>query len=470
MKMYQTLDLIALVDKLRLNNKTETEWLEFKSNYLSVENIAKDISALSNGATLLGRPFAYLIFGIDDSTHDVIGTAYNYRKEKKGNEELEPWLKRVIDPDIDFKFYEFDYSDFKKILLLEIPAAYKIPTRFSGETYIRIGSSTKNIKGYPERERDLWKTFNNFHYESQISKIQILHFSYLKNKLESVQKEFNQSALHKLRLLTSEDKFNNLALLVSDENPYIVKFAYYKNSKLDFRVKKEFSGSWLKILDDVLEQVKLYNDVSARLLPGEFQRTEVLSYPEPSLREMIINAFMHLDIDAPSNIKIEFFPDRVDIGSPGSLYKTTLEAALSGRQSFRNPNLVYLFSQLGYIENYATGFEKTNLAYAPYKQKPEYIPFDHFFLVKLPNINYYLFDVNDNENITGNQNNNGIELTEQEQIIVDYIKQYGSIRRIVVEDILEVKNTRSKEILSSLLKKQIIKVVGSGPTTKYIPK
>lgn len=468
MKMYQTLDLIALVDKLRLNTKTETEWLEFKSNYLSAENIAKDISALSNGATLLGRPFAYLIFGIDDSTHDVIGTTYNYRKEKKGHEDLEPWLTRVIDPDINFKFYEFEYSDFKKVLLLEIPAAYKIPTRFSGETYIRIGSSTKNIKGYPERERDLWKTFNDFHYESQTSKNQTLHFSYLKNKLESVQKEFNQSALHKLRLLTSEDKFNNLALLVSDENPYIVKFAYYKNSKLDFRVKKEFSGSWLKILDDVLEQVILYNDVSARLLPGEFQRTEVLSYPEPSLREMIINAFMHLDIDAPSNIKIEFFPDRVDIGSPGSLYKTTLEAVLSGRQSFRNPNLVYLFSQLGYIENYATGFEKTNLAYAPYKQKPEYIPFDHFFLVKLPNINYYLFDVNDNKNITINQNNNEIELTEQEQIIVDYIKQYGSIRRIVVEDILGIKQRRANLILSVLVEKGIIKSIGNTSNLKYI--
>ncbi len=81
-----------------------------------------------------------------------------------------------------------------------------------------------------------------------------------------------------------------------------------------------------------------------------------------------------------------------------------------------------------------------------------------------------MFDVNDNKNININQNNNETELTEQEQIIVDYIKQYGSIRRIVVEDILEVKNTRSKEILSSLLKKQIIKVIGSGPTTKYILK
>lgn len=75
--------LIELTDKLRLNNSNETEWLEFKSNYLSPENIAKDISALSNGATIYSRPFGYLIFGIDDDSHDVTGTFYNYRKEKK---------------------------------------------------------------------------------------------------------------------------------------------------------------------------------------------------------------------------------------------------------------------------------------------------------------------------------------------------------------------------------------------------
>lgn len=291
--MYQNSDLIALVDKLRLNNSTETEWLEFKSNYLSCDDIAKDISALSNGAALLGRPFAYLIFGIEDKTHNVIGTNFNYRKEKKGNEDLEPWLNRMIEPNINFKFYEFDYADFKKILLIEIPAAYKMPTRYSGEAYIRIGSYTKNIKGYPERERDLWKIFNDFHYEESLSKVQNLNFSYLRNKLSGIQRDFTENTLHKLRLLTDGDKFNNLALLVSDENPFIVKFAYYKNSKMDFRVKKEFSGSWLKILDDVLEQVKLYNDVSARLLPGQFQRTEIQSYPDPSLREMIINAFRH---------------------------------------------------------------------------------------------------------------------------------------------------------------------------------
>lgn len=462
--MYTTSYLIELTDKLRLNNLFETEWLEFKLNYLSPENIAKDISALSNGAALYGKPFGYLIFGVDDSTHDVKGTSYSYRKEKKGNEELESWLNRMINPDINFKFYEFNYNENTKVLIIEIPAAYKVPTRFEGESYIRIGSNTKNIKTSQEKEKELWASFNMVRFENKPSNNQQLNFSYLKEKLKEKGRDFNKNSLSTLRLLTENGMYNNLALLVSDENPFIVKFAYYKNSKLDFRVKKEFSGSWLKILDDVLNQSNIYNDKSARLLPGQFQRTEILSYPEPSLREMIINSFMHLQLDAPSNIKIEFFPDRVDIGSPGTLFQATLDEVLNGRQSFRNPNLVYIFDQLGYIENYATGFSKTTLAYEPFEQKPKFIPMTNFFLVRLPNVNYYLFD-SDDQTSNYMYNNN---LTEQELKIVNYLKQYGSIRRIIVEDILDIKPTRAKEILSEMQNKNIIKLEGSGPSTKYI--
>lgn len=462
--MYTTSYLIELTDKLRLNNLFETEWLEFKLNYLSPENIAKDISALSNGAALYGKPFGYLIFGVDDSTHDVKGTSYNYRKEKKGNEELESWLNRMINPDINFKFYEFKYNENTKVLIIEIPAAYKVPTRFEGESYIRIGSNTKNIKTSQEKEKELWASFNTVRFENKPSSNQQLSFSYLKEKLKEKGRDFNKNSLSTLRLLTENGMYNNLALLVSDENPFIVKFAYYKNSKLDFRVKKEFSGSWLKILDDVLNQSNIYNDKSARLLSGQFQRTEILSYPEPSLREMIINSFMHLQLDAPSNIKIEFFPDRVDIGSPGTLFQATLDEVLNGRQSFRNPNLVYIFDQLGYIENYATGFSKTTLAYEPFEQKPEFIPMTNFFLVRLPNVNYYLFDADDQT--SNNMYNNN--LTEQELKIVNYLKQYGSIRRIIVEDILDIRPTRAKEILSEMQNKNIIKLEGSGPSTKYI--
>ena len=125
--MYSNQQLIELVDILR-SEGTETEWLEFKSNYLPNQDIGEYISALSNGAALWGRPYAYLIFGVDDKMHEVVGTTYDYRKQKQGNEDLENWLNRLVEPRIGFNFYEINYSALKKLVMVEIPAADKQPT------------------------------------------------------------------------------------------------------------------------------------------------------------------------------------------------------------------------------------------------------------------------------------------------------------------------------------------------------
>lgn len=47
----------------------ETEWIEFKHNFHSEEEIGQRLSALSNSAALLNEPFVYLVFGIEDGTH-----------------------------------------------------------------------------------------------------------------------------------------------------------------------------------------------------------------------------------------------------------------------------------------------------------------------------------------------------------------------------------------------------------------
>ena len=59
------------------------------------------------------------------------------------------------------------------------------------------------------------------------------------------------------------------------------------------------------------------------------------------------------------------------------------------------------------------------------------------------------------------------ELTEQEQIIVNLINEHGSIRRITVEDLLDVKVSRAKEILSTLVDKNVLYIEGNGPAAKY---
>jgi predicted HTH transcriptional regulator len=64
----------------------ETEWVEFKHNNAEPEEIGEYISALSNSAALEGKVNGYIIWGIDNNTHEVIGTNFNPKHSKKGNE------------------------------------------------------------------------------------------------------------------------------------------------------------------------------------------------------------------------------------------------------------------------------------------------------------------------------------------------------------------------------------------------
>jgi predicted HTH transcriptional regulator len=61
-------------------------------------------------------------------------------------------------------------------------------------------------------------------------------------------------------------------------------------------------------------------------------------------------------------------------------------------------------------------------------------------------------------------------LTEQERTIVNFIKEHGSIRRITVEDLLSIKDTRANEILSILVKKGMISKEGGSKNIKYVLK
>ncbi|PHS37682.1 MAG: hypothetical protein COB07_10020 [Sulfurovum sp.] len=159
--------IISLITEL-LKQPRETEWLEFKHNNYDKEMIGEYISALSNSAALNGKTNAYMIWGVDDETHDILGTTFQPSKTKKGNEALENWLLRLLEPKIDFKFYEVSIDE-KFLVLLEISPAYRHPVKFSGTEYIRISSHKKMLKELPEKERELWRVFDRIPFEKQIA-------------------------------------------------------------------------------------------------------------------------------------------------------------------------------------------------------------------------------------------------------------------------------------------------------------
>lgn len=150
--------LSGLLNELRALPK-ETEWVEFKHNNADPQEIGEYISALSNSAALVGKASAYLIWGIEDGTHEILGTSFIPGLAKVGNEELENWLLRLLSPKINFYFHELE-TDKGKVVILEIDRASRHPVQFQGKEYIRVGSYKKSLKDFPEKERELWRIFD----------------------------------------------------------------------------------------------------------------------------------------------------------------------------------------------------------------------------------------------------------------------------------------------------------------------
>ena len=278
-------------------------------------------------------------------------------------------------------------------------------------------SCRHDLQRHPAASTELWEALNHTSYEQAVSANQNLHFTETMMLARKRGVDFSEERFSTLRMLEANGRFNNLALLLSDENPHVVKFAVYRDDLLNFSTKEEFSGSWLMMLEHVFKYANMYNTTSVTV-GSDLTRTETQSYPEPSLWEMVVNAFGHMDFSFSYDIKIEFYRDRVEISSPGSLYRTTLDEVLKGRQSFRNPDLMYVMNRFKYIENYATGIRRTNAAYARSGVKPVYDVSENFFTVILPNLN---FRKNDEKGTTCGVTPQVTPQVEEEPILEDIL-------------------------------------------------
>ena len=142
----------------------ETGWVEFKHNNCEPKMIGEDISALANTATQKDRDFAYMVWGVDDTTHEIIGTTVRLPLQKKGQQELENWLRVMLSKNADFEFLETEV-DGQHVELIRINKALNTPVAFEKTEYIRSGSYTKKLHDFPALATQLWDKLRNNHFE-----------------------------------------------------------------------------------------------------------------------------------------------------------------------------------------------------------------------------------------------------------------------------------------------------------------
>lgn len=126
-------------------------------------------SAISNGARLAGKDYGYVLWGVDDKTHLIIGTIFQPHHEKISNQDFQFWLATKLKPNLAINFKIVQHSK-GRVVLLEIPAALTIPTTFDNIAYIRIGSATPKLADHPDYHTRLIESLRPYMWEHGIAK------------------------------------------------------------------------------------------------------------------------------------------------------------------------------------------------------------------------------------------------------------------------------------------------------------
>lgn len=134
-------ELTDILTSLR-NSHVETEVVEFKEarNTYDFCKLGKYFSALSNEANLKGKPHAWLVFGVENAHHTIIGS--RFRTSRSHLDGLKGEIANKTTNRITFiEIHELTTPE-GRVLLFQIPAAPRgIPVEFEGHYYGRDGES-----------------------------------------------------------------------------------------------------------------------------------------------------------------------------------------------------------------------------------------------------------------------------------------------------------------------------------------
>lgn len=370
MELHKLLQNISALPK-------ENEWVEFKRSNFNPEEVGRIISALSNGACLHNQSNGCLVFGIEDETHVIVGADINFKSIKKGNEEIEHWLAQGLEPKIDFKVYDFKYDE-KNIVLFEIPAAISQPTKFMGKGYIRVGSITRELNDFPEKEKKIWKKSDNITFETELCMnnvaaddvVRLLdcqsYFDLMKLPFPTTRDAILEKLISEKLIQRSGDVYGitNLGGILFAKNLHefnslarkAVRVIVYEGRDRIKTIKdqegtKGYATGFEGLIDFINDKLPSNEEI------GKAFRKTVRMYPELAIRELVANALIHQDFyERGTGPVVEIFSDRIEITNPGKPIITTMRF-IDEYQS-RNEILAAFLRRLGICEEKGSGIDK----------------------------------------------------------------------------------------------------------------
>jgi ATP-dependent DNA helicase RecG len=370
-------DLIALVDRLRAL-PTESEWLEFKRNHADPQEIGEYLSALANEASLSSQPRGYLVFGIDDTTHAVVGTRFDpYTAKAKGNQDLLPWMGALLQPNPGVEVLAVDHPTGRVVMLAVGPARDR-PITFKGTAYCRAGTSKTELSRHPEKERTLWTRGSDWSSElcdgASLSDLDLEAIA--KAREQFVVKHPTQAVelngwddmtfLNKARVLRQGAVTNTAVLLLGRSEsatllaPAVAKLSWVLKDESNHELDYEHIGPPFLLAGDRL--LKRIRNLIVRAMPsGTLFPQEISQYDPWVVREALHNAIAHQDYRRHGRIVVVEFPDRVLVTNVGNFLPGDVETVIrqdAPQAIYRNPFLADAMVELNLIDTQGGGIKR----------------------------------------------------------------------------------------------------------------
>lgn len=338
--------------------QTENQYIEFKNEQTKAADLAEEMVAFANGEG------GEIWLGVDDNGA-ISGLSRSYE------EDVMNIARTACIPPIVPQYSE-GTIDGRLVARVTIPSGKDKPYYTSRQMYfVRVGS-TKRVASREELIR-LFQASGAFHYdgvEVERGRVNDLDLGQVGEYFTRYQISFfDEPPEERERLMAATDLLGPVGkptvagLLVFGLAPERlipasgISFAHFAGLELgaDLIDKKNLFGSLPRQVDTALAAIEANLVVGSTIVGAK--RQDEPRYPSQVFRELLVNACVHRNYAITgSNVRVFLFADRLEVLSPGRLPNTvTIEKLAVGVSFARNPILVRLMENLGYVDKLGRG-------------------------------------------------------------------------------------------------------------------
>ncbi len=282
-------------------------------------------------------------------------------------EELPNKVRDVLGIIVDVNLHSEKGEDW---ISIEV-APHPYPVSYKGQYHYRSGSTKQELKGAAldrfllQKQGKRWDSVPVPHVSAE--DLSTSAFEYFRKKAtqtkrldKAVLQENDQALIDKLHL-KEKDYLKRAAILLFHPEPEqfftgaYVKIGYFRTDT-DLRFQDEIHGFLLEQVEKTMELL-LSKYLEAQIRYEGISRIEEYPYPEPALREALLNAIAHKDYSSGNPIQIKVYENKIIFWNAGQLPESlTIDSLLTEHPSIPyNPDVATTFFRAGLIEAWGRG-------------------------------------------------------------------------------------------------------------------